>query len=89
MSKNKGCVEAVEPLIEADRLKVRLTVRSSDGLQYFAYLPDRELSALLPRSILLGSLRDVPPEILKTIASRVGTRRTSARSNSTDEPACP
>ncbi len=68
MHRHKGRVEAVRPVIEGSRLKVRLTVYEDDGQQHFAFLPDRELSALLPRSILVGSLRDVPQEMLKTIA---------------------
>lgn len=67
MDKHKGRVEAVHPMIEGSRLKVRLTVCNNGGQQHFAFLPDRELSALLPRSILAGSLRDVPREMLKTI----------------------
>ncbi len=67
MSKNRGRVEAIKPLIEKGRLKVRLTVAAEDGRKQLAYLPDRELSALLPRSILLDSLRDVPQAMLKTI----------------------
>ena len=67
MSKNRGRVEAIKPLIEKGRLKVRLTVAAEDGRRRYAYLPDRELSALLPRSILLDCLRDVPQEMLETI----------------------
>ena len=67
MDRHKGRVETVHPVIEGSRLKVRLTVFAPNGQQHFAFLPDRELSALLPRSILLGSLRDVPQGMLKTI----------------------
>jgi hypothetical protein len=67
MNRHKGRVETVHPVIEGSRLKVRLTVCEHNGQQHFAFLPDRELSALLPRSILLGSLRDVPQGMLKTI----------------------
>ena len=54
-------------MIEGSRLRVRLTVCRTDGRRHFAFLPDRELSTLLPRSILLASLRDVPRELLDTI----------------------
>ena len=67
MNRHKGRIEAVQPLIEGSRLKVRLTVREPDGQQHSAFLPDRELSALLPRSILLVSLREVPRELLDTL----------------------
>jgi len=67
MHRQKGRVQAVQPLIEGSRLRVRLTVCRTDGRRHFAFLPDRELSTLLPRSILLASLRDVPRELLDTI----------------------
>jgi len=60
MYRQKGRVQAVQPLIEGNRLRVRLTVCQTDGSEHFAFLPDRELSTLLPRSILLASLREVP-----------------------------
>jgi len=58
MDRHKGRVETVRPVIEGSRLKVRLTVFEPNGQQHFAFLP---------RSILLGSLRDVPQGMLKTI----------------------
>jgi hypothetical protein len=67
MKRHRGRIEAVKPLIQDSRLRVRLTVCQSDGQQCFAYLPDRELSTLLPRSILLVCLREVPRELLDTI----------------------
>ena len=67
MNRHRGRIEAVQPLILDSRLRVQLTVCRSDGQQYFAFLPDRELSALLPRSILLPSLREVPGKLLDTI----------------------
>ena len=67
MNRQKGRTEAVQPIIEGSRLKARLTVCEPDGQQHFAFLPDRELSALLPRSILLTSLQDVPRELLDTL----------------------
>jgi hypothetical protein len=67
MNRARGRIEAVQPMIEGGRLRVRLTVCRSDGPRHFAFLPDRELSALLPRSILLTKLGDVPPQLLDTI----------------------
>jgi hypothetical protein len=67
MYRQKGRVQAVQPLIEGNHLRVRLTVCQTDGSEHFAFLPDRELSTLLPRSILLASLREVPRELLDTI----------------------
>ena len=67
MNRNRGRIDAVQPLIQDSRLRVRLTVLRDDGQQHFAFLPDRELSTLLPRSILLASLREVPRKLLNTI----------------------
>ena len=67
MNRHRGRIEAVQPLIQGNRLKVQLTVCEADGQERLAFLPDRELSTLLPRSILLASLREVPRELLDTI----------------------
>jgi hypothetical protein len=67
MSRQRGRIDAVQPLIQDSRLRVRLTVSLGDGQQYYVFLPDRELSTLLPRSILLASLREVPRKLLDTI----------------------
>jgi hypothetical protein len=67
MPRQSAHVREVEPLIEGGHLRVRLTVCRNDGRQDFAFLPDREVSTLLPRSILLASLREVPQELLHTI----------------------
>ena len=67
MHRHRGRIEAVQPLIQDHRLKVQLTVCEADGQERPAFLPDRELSTLLPRSILLVSLREVPRELLDTI----------------------
>ena len=67
MNRNRARIEGVRSVIEADRLKVRLRVCRDDGQRHTAFLPDRELSALLPRSLLLVSLRKVPRELLDTI----------------------
>ena len=67
MTRHRGRIDAVQPLIQDSRLRVRLTVCRGDGQRHFAFLPDRELSTLLPRSILLASLREVPRNLLNTI----------------------
>ena len=67
MNRHRGRIEAVQPLIQDSRLKVQLTVCEADGQERLAFLPDRELSTLLPRSILLSSLREVPREMLETM----------------------
>ena len=67
MTRPRGRIEEVRPLILDSRLRVRLTVCRDDGQQHFAFLPDRELSTLLPRSILLASVREVSRQLLDTI----------------------
>ena len=62
-----GRVEEARPVLEGERLKARLRVAAKSGESLEAYLPDRELAALLPRSILAGTARQVPPELLSTI----------------------
>jgi len=62
-----GRVEEARPVLEGERLKARLRVATVTGERLEAYLPDRELAALLPRTILVGSNRRAPPELLSTI----------------------
>jgi len=67
-----GRVEEARPLLEGEHLKVRLRVATQTGEKLEAYLPDRELAALLPRSILVGAGRRAPPELLSTIEPMLG-----------------
>jgi hypothetical protein len=63
----KGTVDSVRPVLKADRLKVVAQVRTEDGAVREAYMPDRELSAVLPRSILPGSSSRAPRGLLSTM----------------------
>jgi hypothetical protein len=67
MKKLTGRVEEARPVLEGERLKACLRVTAESGESLEAWLPDRELAALLPRSILAGTSRQVPPELLSTI----------------------
>ena len=61
-------VEAVTTRLVNRRLRVEAVVRGADGRRTAARVPDRELAALLPRSILaLGG--DPAPQLLGTIAA--------------------
>ena len=62
-----GWVDEASPVLEGECLKVRLRVTAESGENLEAWLPERELAALLPRSILAGAERQVPPELLSTI----------------------
>lgn len=63
----KGTVSAVEPVLRQSRLKVVAEVKLEEGGVCEAYMPEREVAAILPRSILIGESREAPPEILGTI----------------------
>ena len=63
----KGVVLSVSPEIQAERLRVMVTVRTDSGETVEAHMPDRELAALLPRSILLGSGTKAPLSLMDTV----------------------
>ena len=73
-----GTVVEVRPLLQAERLKVVATVRDDEGKTVEAHMPDREVAALLPRSVLVGSSRRVPLALLDTI-SPILSRMTDGR----------
>jgi len=64
----KGVVLSVRPELQAERLKGVVVVRTDSGETVEAHMPDRELAALLSRSILLGSGATAHPSLLDTIA---------------------
>ena len=64
----QGLVLDVRPVLQSSRLKVVARVRTEDWGEVDAFLPDRELSAILPRSVLLGESRSAPPGLLETIS---------------------
>ena len=63
----KGTVLSVHPTLNDTRLRVSLQVKTQDGQVLEANLPDREVSAVLPRSVLLGSASAASPSLLGTI----------------------
>ncbi len=63
----KGTLLDIRPKVNEERLKVVAKVRIEGGKKINAYLPDRELAALLPRSILVGGGREAPSELLSTL----------------------
>jgi hypothetical protein len=62
-----GTIRDVRPALRDGRLKIVAQVVLSGGEQQEAFLPDRELSALLPRSLLAGERKEVPDTLLTTI----------------------
>jgi len=63
----KGAALSVRPEIQAERLKVVVVIRTDSGETVEAHMPDRELAALLPRSILLGSGTTAHPSLMDTM----------------------
>ena len=73
-----GRVQQALALLEGERLKARLRVCTDSGEVLEAYLPDRELAALIPRTVLVGEGKLAPPELLGTIEPMLA-RLTQAR----------
>ena len=67
MQGRRGRIERVEAVLEGDRLKVRLSVLVEGKGPQSAYLPEREVAALLPRSLLAGGPDPPPAELLVTL----------------------
>ena len=63
----RGLVLSVRPELQAERLKAVVVVKTDSGETVEAYRPDRELAALLPRSILLGSGTAAHPSLVHTM----------------------
>ncbi len=63
----RGVVLSVRPELQTERLKVVVVVRTDSGETMEAHMPDRELAALLPRSILLGSGATAHPSLMDTM----------------------
>jgi hypothetical protein len=74
----RGRVQQAQALLEGERLKARLLVSTDSGETCTAYLPDRELAALIPRSVLVAAGNRAPPQLLKTIEPML-RRLTQAR----------
>lgn len=67
MNANRAVVQGVEAEVVNGRLVVRLQLSPGEQPGREAYLPDRELSALLPRSLLVATPAAAPRELLGTI----------------------
>ncbi len=63
----KGTVVRVRPQVVSDRLKVLATIRADSGETVEAQMPEREISAILPRSVLVGTGTRVPLSLLDTV----------------------
>ncbi len=63
----RGVVTQVRGEIQGGRLRVSATVRAESGETVGAQMPDREVSAVLPRSVLLGAARTAPVSLVDTL----------------------
>jgi len=63
----RGTVTRARPLLYGERLRVVAEVRSDAGDVREVSLPDREVAAILPRSILLGGSCRAPVSMLGTL----------------------
>ncbi len=50
----RATIVRARPELQAQRLKVFVSVRADSGETREAQMPDREVAAILPRSMLLG-----------------------------------
>jgi len=64
-----GKIEFIQPFVRQGRLRVRVIVKVSSGDYCEAFLPERELAALVPRSLLLPGARSAPSSMLEIIGS--------------------
>jgi hypothetical protein len=62
-----GTAVRVHPRLQGERLRVVVTLKTDEGQVIEAQMPDREVSALLPRSILLGPGARAPVSLLGTV----------------------
>jgi hypothetical protein len=65
----RGKIVSVKPKILNQKLKVTVTVHTKKQGLLKAFMPDRELSALLPRSLLLADKKQALPELIPTISA--------------------
>jgi len=61
-------VGSVHPELREYRLKVFATMKADSAKTLQAHMPDREVSAILPRSVLLGEARTAPVSVMETVS---------------------
>ncbi|MGA2974762.1 MAG: hypothetical protein ABSF77_05575 [Spirochaetia bacterium] len=64
----KGTIVKTRPELLSGRLRIVASVKSDAGEVLEAQMPDREVSAILPRSVLLGGGTVAPVSLLETVA---------------------
>ena len=64
----RGVVQEVRPVVRKGRMRVVARIRTEECGVVEGYLPDREVSALLPRYVLIGEAKEAPRRLLRTIS---------------------
>jgi hypothetical protein len=64
-----GKIIFIRPTVKNGRLRVRVTVQTARAGNCQARLPDRELAALVPRSLLVFDTAEAPLSLLGIISS--------------------
>lgn len=64
-----GKVLDLKTAVKEAHIRITAKIREENGQVFSAVLPDRELSALVPRSILLGESSVAPEKMLDVIES--------------------
>jgi hypothetical protein len=67
MRRPVGTIVKARLALQGQHLKVVASVRMDSGEVVEAQMPDREVSAILPRSILLGAATRAPLSLLDTV----------------------
>jgi len=67
MKRPVGTIVKVRQELQGQRLRVIASVRMDAGETVEAQMPDREVSAILPRSVLLGASTRAPLSLLETV----------------------
>jgi hypothetical protein len=67
-NRTRGVIVQARPELVMDRLKVVASVKADSGEMLEAQMPDREVAAILPRSVLLGQGSVAPVSLLDTVA---------------------
>ena len=74
----QGSIVGVDARLHDGRLRVEAVIRTDAGESVHAFLPDREVSALVPRCVLVGSSTEASSSLMETIAAiaqRLGNGR--------------
>jgi hypothetical protein len=67
MKRPIGTIVKSRAELQGQRLKVTASVRMDSGEVVEAQMPDREVSAILPRSVLVGVTTKAPVSLLDTV----------------------